>query len=66
MVEVGYGYFLCTYCDYENDRDVIAIMNLKSYLTDIIKFLFSSNAFLIRLVREKIFTNTNNKNFVRT
>ncbi|MDT7873727.1 MAG: hypothetical protein RRB18_08975 [Sulfolobaceae archaeon] len=27
-MEVGYGYFLCTYCDYENDRDVIAIMNL--------------------------------------
>ena len=66
MVEVGYGYFLCTYYDYENDRDVIVIMNLKSYLIDIIKFLFSSNTFLIRLVREKIFTNTNNKNFVRT
>ena len=28
MVEVGYRWFKCTSCGYENDRDVIAIMNL--------------------------------------
>ncbi|QKR00339.1 IS200/IS605 family element transposase accessory protein TnpB [Metallosphaera tengchongensis] len=28
MEEVGYRYYRCTSCGYENDRDVIAIMNL--------------------------------------
>jgi putative transposase len=28
IVEVGYRYFHCVNCGYENDRDVIAIVNL--------------------------------------
>jgi len=28
MMEVGYRYFRCPSCGYENDRDVIAVMNL--------------------------------------
>ena len=28
MVEVGYRWFVCPHCGYENDRDVIAVVNL--------------------------------------
>ncbi|MCY0883988.1 MAG: zinc ribbon domain-containing protein, partial [Acidianus infernus] len=28
MVEIAYRYFHCPSCGYENDRDVIAVMNL--------------------------------------
>jgi transposase len=35
MMEVGYRYFRCPSCGYENDRDVIAVMNLngREFLT---------------------------------
>jgi transposase len=35
MMEVGYRYFRCPSCGYENDRDVIAVMNLngRGFLT---------------------------------
>ncbi|MCY0859962.1 MAG: zinc ribbon domain-containing protein, partial [Sulfolobaceae archaeon] len=31
--EEGYSYYLCLKCGYENDRDVIAVMNLYGSLT---------------------------------